>query len=382
MSVSASISTLSEFLLQAHTQFQVFDMGRGIRKVSNNTFFEWENQQAPCAFPRQNQAWFCIVFWNKSLSAQHYMWFIKLPLDESGLMIGASLQQFLDIITQALGKHLEHTGNSQAQLPENPYVFVPSQQQLADCNAHIRKELKIERVANEKAMAYLQAPNAIHDSKAWEALSLQDVADFVINPMLPAMLPAMQQDTQQDTQQNMRQDLHQDTLETLIANNLNAYPAPVLTCLLGSLESVEVGPTLTQALIRLHSASTDANLAALCLRAMSVKPQPECLRYVEQLIGLHNSARDAISTTQSNSSPSLETCVVIAGRYWQMLNNENTLGHFMHKLALIDDSHQLFKGLYADLVKIPETRNSMLRFMRQPQRTKEVSLAISALFAP
>ena len=63
MSNPASISTLSEFLLQAQTQYIVFDLGRGIRKIDNQTFFEWENQQTPCQFPRQDNAWFCITFW-------------------------------------------------------------------------------------------------------------------------------------------------------------------------------------------------------------------------------------------------------------------------------------------------------------------------------
>ncbi|MFT6270751.1 MAG: hypothetical protein ACJAVV_003590 [Alphaproteobacteria bacterium] len=285
-------------------------------------------------------------------------------------MISASLQQFIDIIAQALGKELEHTKNSEAQLPENPYVFTPSQQQLADCNAHIKKQLKVESRNNEQAMAYLQAPNAIQDSQAWAALSLQDIADFVIHPH-----PFYKTD---------------DAFQTLIAHNLHAYAPAVQNCLFASLESVEISQTLAQALVQFHKLASDPNLAALCLRAMSYKPQALSIEYITRLIeagGGENviTKRDANSAKNKHKKDAeplnTETCVVIAGRYWQVLNNEQGLNAFMQNVVLIDSSYALFKGLYADLVKIPEIRNTLLRFIRQTERSNEVSKAIGALFA-
>jgi hypothetical protein len=375
MSLAASISTLSEFLLQAQTQHKVFDLGRGIRPISNQTFFEWENQLSPCAFPRQNHAWFCIAFWNKKLSEERFIWFIKLPLDENGLMISAALQQFLDIITQALGKELEHTQNSKAQLPENPYVFTPSQQQLADCNAHIKKSLGLETRNNTPALAYLHSPNAIQDPQAWAALSLQDIADFVIHPQ-----PVYKTD---------------QAFQLLIATNLNTYSAAVQNCLFASLESVEVGHILSQALVKFHRSAAEPNLAALCLRAMSYKPQSLSVDYIAELINTENITHtveksmctDVIATCTIKENEKgvrkldIETCVVIAGRYWRVLNNEKNLQAFMQNVALIDNSYTLFKGLYSDLVKIPEIRSAMLRFIRQTVRSNEVSKAIGALFA-
>lgn len=353
MSSRGSISTLSEFLLQAHTQHHVFDVGRGIRKVANQTFFDWENQVAPCAYPRQDHAWFCIVFWNDKLNAQRYIWFIKLPLDENGLIVSAALQQFLDIIVQALGKELEHTENSQAQLPQNPYVFTPSQQQLADCNAHIRKVLALPSKDNTAALNYLKAPNATCGQQVWEGLSLQDIADFVIHPALGAT--------------------NTNSLQTLIATNMAAYPGPVLNCLFASLETVAINEVLARALVDFHRTAPEPNLAALCLRAMSHAPHPISLEYIKQLID--------DNPNETTKTLDIETCVVIVGRYWQVLTQAQRLHNFMHKVTLIDPSHGLFKGLYADLVKIPETRSSMLSFIRQTERTPNVAEAIGALFA-
>lgn len=376
MSSTATISSLSEFLLQAHTQHMVFDLGRGIRKIDNQRFFEWENQQSPCAYPRQDHAWFCVVFWNEKSSTQRYIWFIKLPLDENGLMMSAGLQQFIDIVAQALGNQLQHTQDSQAQLPQNRYVFTPSQQQLALCNSLIRKELKKHVTAKPNVISYLQAPNAIKDSSHWETLSLQDIADVVIHPH--ALLQ------------------NNEATQTLIAGNINAYALPVQSSLLAGLECIEVTQVLTNALIDFHQHSQniqDPNLASICLRAMSFMPHPLCISYITKLITSSNAA-DLASTKQKHANNAvvtlqpfmvkpldMETCVVIAGRYWHILEDAELLATFMHQVALVDCSFQLFKGLYSDLVKIPETRNSLLRFIRTPERSPEVSLAIGALFA-
>ena len=170
MTHSKNINTLSEFLLQAQTQYLLIDLGRGMRLINNQTFFEWENQQAPCAYPRQDHAWFCIVFWNEQVDKERYMWFIKLPVDENGLLVQASRNQFLEIIVTALGSQLEHTANEQAQLPENPYIFTPSQQQLADCNALIRRQINDNSRDNSKAIRYMQAPSI----QEWQDLSVQN----------------------------------------------------------------------------------------------------------------------------------------------------------------------------------------------------------------
>lgn len=363
MAKPASISTLSEFLLQAQTQHMVFDLGRGIRKIDNQTFFEWENQQSPCQYPRLDHAWFCIVFWNEKLSDERYIWFVKLPLDENGLIISASLHQFLDIITQALGKGLEHTQNQQAQLPENPFVFVPNQQQLADCNAHIRQALGTVKRDNSKVSIYIQTPNLLADQSEWANFTVQDIADFVV------------QECQSSTEK-LDSQATQSTQQNSIANNINAYDQAVQNCLFASLESIEIEKTLVEALITFHRSNVDANLAALCLRAMSNKPHDLCFDYLSTLIEC-----DETNKTEQIPLLDLETCVVIAGRYWVLLNRPGLLAQFMHQVVLLDPSYSLFKGLYADLVKVPETRTTMLKFIRDPKRSNKVSEAIGSLFS-
>lgn len=335
-----AISTLSEFLLQAQTQYLVFDLGRGIRKIDNQVFFEWENQQQACAYPRQNHVWLCIVFWNEKLSEERYIWFVKLPLDERGLIMQASRDQFLEIIVQALGKELEHSQDKQAELPENPFVFTPSQQQLADCNALIRLAMDNAKHTpkNERTLQYLKAPTM----QDWQTLSVQDIADLVC--------------------------FADKRIQALIAQQLQHYAVPVLSCLFASLENKVIEPSLNNALMAYHENTQDPTLASLCLRAMSFEPSDNCIEYINSIV-------------ISNNKLSLDTCVVIAGRYWQLCTQERFLTEFMHKVAVIDETAEVFTSLYADLVKIPAIRPAMLAFIRNEKRSNAVANAIGQLFS-
>ena len=139
----SQINTISEFLLQAGTDYRVFDMARGIRQLESQLFLEIERATLPAPFPRQQHAWFGILFFDKKMSHERYIWFVKLPLDEQGLVIAAAQQQFLQLVIEALGQTLDKQNSTNNQLPENPFTFVPNQQQLADFNSIGRIELDI-----------------------------------------------------------------------------------------------------------------------------------------------------------------------------------------------------------------------------------------------
>lgn len=334
---NSRINSLSEFLLQAHTQHLVFDMGRGLKPITNQLFFEWESQQSPCLYPRQDHAWFCITFWNEKLSSERYIWFIKLPLDENGLMMQAARDQFLEIIVQALGKGLEHTQDEKAQLPENPFIFTPNQQQMADCNAHIKKHLGLNAPENKAIYHYLSAPNV----QEWENLKLQDIASFVCNS----------NQVQQAT----------------MATNIDIYPHAVASCLLASFEAIDLSSELLIAIIKLHKRDESA-LKALCLRSMSFKLTPLCVDYLSQFITL-------------DKQVDMESLVVISGRYWTLLRDTHLLLAYADKVARADKDYRFFRAVFSDLVKIPEIRQNMLSLLRNTDRSEQVAAAIGSLFS-
>ena len=76
------ITTLSQFLTTANTQFQIYDLGRRVQHIDMLAFQKIDSLLAPYPYPIQGHAQFAIVFWQQEQLP--YIWFVKLPLDEQG----------------------------------------------------------------------------------------------------------------------------------------------------------------------------------------------------------------------------------------------------------------------------------------------------------
>ena len=109
------ITTLSQFLTTAKTQFQVYDLGRRVQHIDMLAFHQIESLSAPYPYPIQGHAQFAIVFWDAS--QQHFIWFLKLALDEQGLLSPAPRSQFIEMILAALGQDPTQPLSDEQQLP-------------------------------------------------------------------------------------------------------------------------------------------------------------------------------------------------------------------------------------------------------------------------
>ncbi|MFC4700036.1 DUF3549 family protein [Glaciecola siphonariae] len=339
-----AFATLSEFLLQAGTEYFILDVSRTRHLLDNQRFFDYENNERPYDCPRQGYAWFCLVFWNKSMNQEHYIWFLKLPVDEQGLIQQAARDQFLQIVIEALGNELQKVDTTSAELPENPFVFVPSQQLLADCNAFIRHHLDLpNRPGLAKAFTYIKAPNV----QPWAELSVQDISDFASK-------------------------IHHKPHEQAVIANLSQLPDAVCLCLFSSFEGIKLPSELNHALLN-YQQSADDKLSAMALRALASS---------------HNSAvKDYVHSLISSDNPlDIETLVVIAGRFWQCLipqehTEQDYLSLYLAKVAKADAHFDLFKGIYADLVHLPSLRVFLLATIRQKAQCEVLNQAIATLFA-
>jgi hypothetical protein len=335
----SQINTISEFLLQAGTDYRVFDMARGIRPLESQLFLEIESATLPAPYPRQQHAWFGILFFNKQMSHERYLWFLRLPLDEQGLVMGAARQQFLQIVVEALGQTLDKQNNPDNQLPENPFTFVPNQQQLADFNSICRVELDIP-LSNHLAAVeqYLSQPE-LHD---WRSLPLQGIADFA------ASLP-------------------QDTLKQLMLKQFLILDPDMQYALCASLENHPIDDDISTLLIswyqqniederRLHSV-----LRGLC--------QSQAKAAVNSMIS---------SVLHSANGQTSAVLMLIAARHWQYMKGATILTLYVELLATCEG--ESFIGLYCDLVQIPEIREAMLEVLRWPEKSPQLSQAIGQLF--
>ncbi|MBL52761.1 MAG: DUF3549 family protein [Pseudomonadota bacterium] len=341
---SQDIHSLSEFLLHAGTDYRIFDLGRGVYPVDSQTFLEIENGKICPPRPRQQHAWYAVVFWNTSALAQRYIWFVKFPLDEQGLLIQASRNHFLQIIVDALGNQITGDGD-QEKLPDNPYTFTPSQQQMAQFSAitrHTLNDAKHDGV--ERVMHYLKTPSVID----WQQLPVQAIADAVIEL--------------------------DETTADVIANQLDQYSTPFIDTLLSSLESQPLPERLIQKFCEKaveYSTAEDTAPMHGYLRALSQTSfSPEVNRCINQVL-------DNIDT------PDIDLLSVIAARHDAQLDLL-TAQRFLEVAAKADAAgnyqHQLFIGLFSDLVQIPALRRTLLTLAKAHQHNPAMKDALAALF--
>jgi hypothetical protein len=335
----SQINTISEFLVQAGTDYRVFDMARGIRPHTSQDFLEIENATVPAPFPRQQHTWFGILFFNKKLSDERYIWFVKLPVDEQGLVISAARQQFLQIVVDALGQTLDKQKQTNNQLPENPFTFVPNQQQLADFNSICRVELALPpSVHFDIAKEYVTYPDK-HD---WRTVPLQGIADFTAS-------------------------LKNDNNKQLLLAQFSKLAPDMQYALCASLENHQIDINITKLLIdwcyqdKQNQQRLSSGLRALC--------QSQANLEVSRLI---------ISLLDDSNGQNNTVLMLIAARHWHYLKEPSTLELYVEQLATSNED--LFIGLYPDLVQIPDLRETMLEVLRWPKKSPQLTQAIGQLF--
>lgn len=340
-----NINSISEFLLHAGTEYLVFDMGRRLISIDSQTFLDIENGRAYAPYPRQQHAWFGIVFWNKQASTQHYIWFIKLPLDEQGLVVTATRNHFLEIIVDALGHAVAEDTEKAQTLPDNPYSFVPGQTQLAQFNALVKHTLK--QPLNEEAQkveAYLKAPQLVD----WQQISMQSVADFVHGL--------------HDHPQN-------ENIIKAFERNMSLYADVFLNTFMEMSENITLPARLeTLFLARLQH---EEGISLGALRALSDATFNEKIN--AQLIELLNKP----------ISQRLDVLSVIAARHYEQMDSA-LIRAFLEQTAMVDkkDGHEgaLFAGFFSDLVQIPKLRRQVLSLLRSEDHSNELANAFSTLF--
>lgn len=330
-----TISTISEFLLEAGTEYRIIDMGRGFNLLDNQLFLEIENgiQRAPR--PRQQMLWLGVLFWNKSLSKQHFIWFIKLPLDEQGMVVGAQRDQFLNIVIEALGTELLQD-DSEKSLPENPFVFTPNQSQLADFNSYARVLLDLK-----PGQFYPAAKNYIArpDLNNWQDVALQGLSDVIFY-------------------------LNLEHNEQHIIQQFDHYDELVQSTILASLENVRLPSSLADFLFALlQNTRPEEKLFIPLLRALT--------QYQDK-----TKLRENLQSLLESRLSSGDHLIVLAGRHWALCEDYTFLTLFMEEASRLD----LLPALYADLVQIPALREIMLQRLRDPQRSEILTQGINQIF--
>ncbi|MFB2641566.1 DUF3549 family protein [Shewanella bicestrii] len=329
------ITTLSQFLTTAKTQFQVYELGRRVQHIDMLAFHQIESLVTPYPYPIQGHAQFAIVFWNES--QQHFIWFLKLPLDEQGLLSPAPRSQFIEMVLTALGQDPTQplTDEQQDRLANNPFSFKPSQEKLAVFNALVRKQLGLSAsIQYEFAVQYLSGQIA---ASKWQHIGLQGLSDVCVR------LGELDHEQQ------------------LLASFDNS--------------AIEVQIALCQCLEHLHLTEALANK----LYAKFVAAPPEYQAYYLRALASHTElSQQALAHLQQTERLEANELISIAGRNWTVLKQE--LSRSIYLEALARQPQAFFNQIFADIVAIPSLRNHLLGELRNPNRSVQLSQAIGGLF--
>ncbi|MDH1471111.1 DUF3549 family protein [Shewanella bicestrii] len=329
------ITTLSQFLTTAKTQFQVYELGRRVQHIDMLAFHQIESLVTPYPYPIQGHAQFAIVFWNES--QQHFIWFLKLPLDEQGLLSPAPRSQFIEMVLTALGQDPTQplTDEQQDRLANNPFSFKPSQEKLAVFNALVRKQLGLSAsIQYEFAVQYLSGQIATSE---WQHIGLQGLSDVCVR------LGELDHEQQ------------------LLASFDNS--------------AIEVQIALCQCLEHLHLTEALANK----LYAKFVAAPPEYQAYYLRALASHTElSQQALAHLQQTERLEANELISIAGRNWTVLKQELSRSIYLETLAR--QPQAFFNQIFADIVAIPSLRNHLLGELRNPNRSVQLSQAIGGLF--
>ena len=343
------ITTLSEFLQHSGAKYRVFDMGRRVVKLSSQQFvdFEWATQPYP--YPLQKLALFGVIFWNPALPDKHYIWFLKFPLDEQGLLIQAARDEFLVMLLDRVGECMlaANDGNAiEGALKDSPYTFKPRDDKMAAFNAKASKGLtRPPSSYYQDALQYFTGKKDIND---WQSLAMQGVADV-----------AERLEEGEETRRLIA------TIPTL--------PDTPLTVLSSFLEHAEPAVGIVEVISQCAEKELQQqqpNIAKLCafLRAVSNSPAQGL---VEQFV---------TEILKNDCSRHIEILATISGRLWTVLEQAPICSLFVERLAENDADYSGFSQVLADAMYMPGLREHIMTALRSPERSEALSKRVGEMF--
>lgn len=337
--------TLGGLLEQANARYAVFDLGRRVMKIPPSRFRRIERSEIPYPLPLQQQAWLGILFWDRAQPEQHFVWFLRFPLDELGGLQAAARDEFLESVLRALGNSQGTTSKIQELQQESPYAFKPREERLAAFHAKALAELKQPPSRYcDHARSYL-AGTLGYDQ--WAFVGLQGLADMAArlddagnSECVAAAIPHLPL----EPLSRLCQLLENEPLPSRIGAQLCAR-------LLGTLADEKGSIAEISALVRAIGNTRRGDVRHRMIKA----------------------------ALESRWSAEVDLLVAIAGRAWEVLEDEVLRLRYLEALAGSAAGRELFPLLMRDLLFVPGMRALLLESFRNPARSPDLAAAIGAL---
>ena len=339
------LETITDFLVLSGFQYRIFDLGRKIQKISNQTFAAIELQQTPYPYPFQQKAWIAILFWDKQKQQEPVIWFLSFPIDELGLLKLESRDAFVRDLMTNIGENMQahlEGGIAKDSLKESPFSFKPREDRLAMFHALATVEL------NENPSSYYQATQEYLSGRLgfeqWQFLGLQGISDVIAR-------------------------LDRDDNAAVLASAVSEMPDVPLDRFMQCLENVPYSGKLSAAVAKrvtkeMSLEGIQPALLASLLRALSSS---------EAKAERHRLYTEVLS---SDCKKEIEVITAISGRAWQDLKEDSLMLLFLESAAL--QEQEVFNILLVDLMTIPDMRPKVLAGLRNPERSTDLSKRIGS----
>lgn len=338
----ATSNTLYEFLEQTGAQLRTYDIGRRVGALNREQFLAFERASAPYPLPLQHKAWFALVQLPDDDPHNPVIWFLRLDLDERGLLVQAARDYLLGrLLESAQAQTLG--ADAQGFLLDNPYAFTPREERMALFHALLKADLGLP-----PSRFYQHALDYFRGRPGWDQWSFvgyQGIADVACR--------------------------HADEPLTAAIAQLPREP---LVALCHCLESRVLSQPLVEALLgRLHhtlgNAPDDIESLAAMIRAVSAN--------AEQAAVPQTVAR----VLRQPQGKNIEVLAAVSGRAWETLADSAVLQTYLERLAENDHGQAAFEHCISDLLSLPALGNLVRRALRSPHQAPRVREAFARMTA-
>ncbi|MEM7209346.1 MAG: DUF3549 family protein [Pseudomonadota bacterium] len=337
-----NVSTISDFLQTIGARYRVYDIGRRTLKLNNSLFAQIENARTVAPHPIARSICVGIVFWLKENTTDRSVWFLRFPLDETGLLSQVSRDEFLrELLLQS-----ENVGDDENSVGtasnESRFALKPNEHSLAIFNARANKDLGLPPSRHyDHALDYL-AGNPGYEQ--WAFVGIQGLADVCVRV---------------------------GTHEELIRKAVNKLPDTPLITLASCLDSESISGKLTAAMHsrlkeEIAKSAPSSDVIAALVRACAGSRAKRRLAFL---------IRDALKSGHGG----VELLAAISGRCWPALHDDYLCSLFLECVAATDDI-DVFNALISDLMFVPGMREPLLMAFRNPERSELVGKAIGGFF--
>jgi hypothetical protein len=277
-----------------------------------------------------------MLIWNPETPEQNSLWFLKIPLDEQGILPASVHSDLVSRLYRAVETKDEK--ERQRLLTDHPYQFTPNHEKMAALHANATKLLALppSEFAHNAQTYFSQSKPSI----SWQELGIQGIADYVSR-------------------------LKESELK-LLANQVKRIEKAPLLGLLQQFEHRALPKLMVEKLLELAVKQSDqTDLVCACLRACSQSPA----------MGLFT---PFITEQLALPGVSLEFTLIVVTRYLSVITDESTLILALDALATQSDADG-FARVMTNLAMQPGYSGIVMRVLSSSHLTPALANALSQL---